>query len=186
MLRRSTGLSISPRRRDAGFTLVEVLVALALVTVTGGVGVSAICAAVSAAARGVTEARWNAAVLLFDRAARSAVAAIPVSFWDGPPRLEAVETGFRLTDSARGGRGFVEFRFVREPAALDGPDPGPDRAVTLLVIWSDRRVAVPGVCRISFSPIFTGEGRAAGFEALLEGPGARTERFALVYGGQYL
>lgn len=70
-----------------GSTLVEVVTALALLTVLSAVGLSAAKAAMQGLTASLEEVRWNTTVLRFDRTVRRAIDGLPPAFWAPSPRL---------------------------------------------------------------------------------------------------
>jgi len=74
-------------RGSSGSTLVEVVAAVAVLTVLAGVGMSIVRSALRAVSAALEDARWNTTVLLFERAVRGGIDAFPAAFWEPPPRL---------------------------------------------------------------------------------------------------
>jgi len=185
MARRS-GTSRTPQAEsrsnpEAGFTLVEVLVALTVVTVLTAVAMGAIGAATRALAHGSEEARWTRSLALFDRAVRTAFSRFPPAFWGRAPVLEETSGGYRIRDLSDASGYSVSFRFVDLPDGTRGPG---GRA--LVVGFGSAKVAVEGVRRIEFSPLRSGDGRLAGYHIEIGGAGERVGKFVVDFGGQYL
>lgn len=178
MRRQSSGSRILHRNsgpdREAGFTLVEVLVALALVTILGAVGVSAVGAAARAIARGTEEARWNASVALLDTAARRALSGFPPAFWARPPEIESSQGEYRIVDRGDAAGYTVSFRLLEAGRK------------TLLVSYGPTRVAIAQVTSFTLSPLRTTDGRIGGITLFVTGSTGRTAELKISFGGQYL
>lgn len=169
--------------REEGFTLVEVLVALALVTVLAAVGVAAVSAATRAIARGTQQARWNMSVGLLDSVARRAFAGFPPAFWASPPALESSAGEYRIVDRGDQAGYSVSFRFVQvEPVSASRTD----RRTILVVSYGSTQVAIPGVRSLSLSPLMSADGRVGGYQLNVAGAAGRSADLKLSFGGQYL
>lgn len=96
-------------RGSPGFTLVEVVTALALLTVLSATGLSAVQIAMRGLAKCLEEARWNTTVLLFDRTVRQAIEALPTAFWAPPPQLRKVGADVLIMDVAGGEEEMIRF-----------------------------------------------------------------------------
>lgn len=97
------------RRSSPGFTLVEVVAALALLTVLSVVGVSAVQIAIHGLARSLEEARWNTTVLLFDRIVRRGIDELPSAFWAPHPKVRREGDDVFIVDGSKSGCEVMRF-----------------------------------------------------------------------------
>ena len=153
-----------------GFTLVEVLAALALLAVVGAAGTRAMAGGLRAAARYLEEARWNRTVLLFDRQVRRGIAELPAAFWAPPPRIVREPDGaVVLEERAEGGRAL---RFAQRDGSLEVTTP-------------ETTVRFRGVLSATMEELRASDGRVAGVRIELVGPRRRREHL-VAWKGQRL
>lgn len=154
---------------EAGFTLIEVIVALVLTGLLVGVGVEGVGIAMRATARTLTEARFDATELLFDRVIRRALTSFPPAYWRRPPQLTRAGGAYRIS-SPGVARGYsVSLRLAGES---DG----------LLVTYAGTTVLIPGVTKIAVTAVRNGRGDVVGYRFLVSS-GRRSQGFVTDYGG---
>lgn len=158
------------RHSSRGFTLVEVVAALALLTVLMAVGVSAIQNAMGGLARDLEEARWNSAVLLFDRTVRSAIDELPPAFWAPPPQVHREGEDVLVVESSQSAREVMCFSYRGELLTVA------TRATT--VLFHD-------ITAISVEPVRASDGREGGLRIELVA-GSHRQDFLVAWKGQRL
>ena len=152
----------SPASTQA-FTLVEVIVALAILSVL--VLVAGVL--VQSAARGITrsldEARWNTTLLQFDRFMRRTVAELPASFWGPAPTVTSNAGGCTIEELADGGNKTIALELSKQEVTSG--------ARTLTVKANDVAVLFRGITGVRAEPVTTTDGRSAGVRITLSAPG---------------
>jgi len=159
----------TPDKSEAGFTLVEVLVALVLISVLAVVGVEGVRTATAAASAILVQVRYNNTLLLFDRIIRDAFSGFPPAFWGRPPTLIRDDAGYRIIDTADGSAYQVTVRAV---TGLDD----------LLITYGGKTVLIPGVTKLTVTEARNGQGLVAGYRFALT-VGSRTQSFVADFGG---
>ncbi|WP_455381076.1 PulJ/GspJ family protein [Salinispira pacifica] len=177
----ATSRPINRSNPEAGFTLVEVLVALSLITMLTAASIGAVGAATRALAHATEGARWTQSLALFDRTVRTAFGRFPPAFWGRPPVLDTGDGIYTIHDVSGASGYAVGFRFV-EPAA--GPRGTGGRI--LVVSFGSAKVAVPGIETIEFAPLRSGDGRLCGYRVGIGGREGESGQFVVAFGGQYL
>lgn len=153
---------------EAGFTLIEVIVALVLTGLLVAVGTEGVRIAVRATNRTLSAARFDSTELLFDGVIRHALTGFPPAFWRRPPRLTREGNTF-LIDDPKMDRGYrVRLRL----SAGNG----------LLVSYGGTTALIPNVTEIAVTEIENGRGAVTGFRFELSA-GKRSASFITGYGG---
>lgn len=158
------------RRSSPGFTLVEVVTALAILSVLGAVGIFALETAVHAVSTSLVEARWSMTVLQLDTVLRKGIGELPASFWGPSPTVRRTNDGYVIEQRSDGKT--LEVRFSHTEGLLMIATP------TITAVFRD-------IVSIDAKPVKTSDGRWGGVAVKIAGSN-HIQRFVVGWNGQRL
>ncbi len=161
------------RRSSPGFTLVEVLAAVAIMAVLGAVGASMITTAARAIATTTSAARWNTTLLQLDDALRQAIDGFAPAYWAAPPRVLTTGHGYRVEQTADGATQYVQL------SRSDGP---PD-ARRLIISDGNRTFMFSDIDSFAVEAVRNSAARIGGIAVTVSRNG-RTAKLIVAWKGQ--